>query len=53
MKRLEEFINAHFNKLIIYLVIAGALMFQDFMEGHHSYGLCVFSLAILDVMDGE
>lgn len=53
MKRFEEFVAAHFNKVIVYLIVAGALMFQDFLEGHHSYGLCVFCLAILDNIDGE
>lgn len=52
-KHIEDYIANHFNKVIMYLVIAGALMIQDFMEGHHSYGMCVFALAILDVMGGE
>lgn len=43
--------KVHITKLHIYGVTAGGLTMLDIHDGHHLYGILVFVLAALDMVD--
>lgn len=43
--------KVHITKLHIYGTVAGGLTCLDIQEGHHLYGILVFVLAALDMLD--